>query len=115
MHVIMSWCLLYYARVNVRVYAESPQHEFLPSTGWLHHLSLPLCDEEVRIDSGVTLGSHIAPYYDPLLMKVLLCTDYWGDFALKLLYYARINVDLLYYARINVPLKVIYCIMHVLM
>jgi acetyl/propionyl-CoA carboxylase alpha subunit len=51
-----------------RLYAEDPARGFLPSTGPLHHFSLP---QTVRIDSGVEQGGEISPHYDPMIAKLI--------------------------------------------
>tara|TARA_R110002020_G_scaffold232795_4_gene444310 strand:+ start:1599 stop:3605 length:2007 start_codon:yes stop_codon:yes gene_type:complete len=62
--------------VESRLYAEDPYRGFLPSIGRLTHYRPP---EEgtndgitVRNDTGVTEGSEISMFYDPMLAK--LCT-----------------------------------------
>lgn len=60
---------------EVRVYAEDPQQDFLPSVGTIHYLKTPAIDEQVRLDSGVVAGDQISHYYDPLLAKLIV----WGD------------------------------------
>ena len=54
--------------VEVRLYAEDPSRDFLPSIGTLRHLHLP---EGVRIDSGVRSGDRITPDYDPMIAKII--------------------------------------------
>lgn len=88
-----------------RVYAEDPTRDFLPSVGLLTRYIEPSASlEGVRCDSGVTDGSEISMYYDPMICK--LCThapDRQGaiDLMAKALdYYVieglRHNVPLLY-------------------
>jgi propionyl-CoA carboxylase alpha chain len=55
-----------------RVYAEDPYRGFLPSTGRLVRCAFPPEADGVRIDTGVTEGSEISLYYDPMIAK--LCT-----------------------------------------
>ncbi|MCE2510874.1 MAG: acetyl-CoA carboxylase biotin carboxylase subunit [Alphaproteobacteria bacterium] len=57
--------------VEARVYAEDPLRGFLPSIGRLVRFREP-AGEGVRVDSGVTEGSEISVYYDPMIAK--LCT-----------------------------------------
>ncbi|HET8890261.1 MAG TPA: biotin carboxylase N-terminal domain-containing protein [Candidatus Angelobacter sp.] len=57
--------------IEVRLYAEDPANDFLPSTGTLHVWNPPQLSEGLRIDSGVEEGSEIGVYYDPLLAKVI--------------------------------------------
>jgi 3-methylcrotonyl-CoA carboxylase alpha subunit len=54
--------------VEARLYAEDPQHDFLPSTGMLERLHLP---KSVRVDSGVREGDAVTPFYDPMIAKVI--------------------------------------------
>ena len=61
--------------IEARIYAENPAKNFLPSIGTLHHLSMPVEDGPLRIDSGVREGDAISPYYDPMIAK-LIC---WGE------------------------------------
>jgi acetyl/propionyl-CoA carboxylase alpha subunit len=57
--------------IEVRLYAEDPANDFLPSTGTLHVWRPPETSTGLRIDSGVEEGSEIGVYYDPLLAKVI--------------------------------------------
>jgi 3-methylcrotonyl-CoA carboxylase alpha subunit len=58
--------------VEVRLYAEDPNRNFLPSTGTLVHLRLPAEDEHVRVDTGVRQGDTVTPFYDPMIAKVIV-------------------------------------------
>src|SRR5436190_17188374 len=60
------------AALECRIYAEDPV-KFLPSPGTITSLRVP-SGPGVRDDSGVTAGSVISVYYDPMISK--LCT--WG-------------------------------------
>jgi acetyl/propionyl-CoA carboxylase alpha subunit len=60
--------------IECRVYAEDPAHDFLPSIGNVHFYRPP-AGPGVRVDDGITGGSAITPYYDPLLAKVIT----WGE------------------------------------
>lgn len=55
---------------EARVYAEDPEAGFLPSTGRLD-LFRPNGDADVRIDTGVSEGDDISPFYDPMIAKVI--------------------------------------------
>jgi len=54
---------------EARLYAEDAAKGFLPATGKLERLHL--CDDGVRIDSGVREGDAITPHYDPMIAKVI--------------------------------------------
>ncbi|HMA48387.1 MAG TPA: acetyl-CoA carboxylase biotin carboxylase subunit [Magnetospirillaceae bacterium] len=54
--------------VEVRLYAEDPERDFLPQIGKLTHLHWP---EGVRVDSGVRQGDTVSMHYDPMLAKVI--------------------------------------------
>jgi 3-methylcrotonyl-CoA carboxylase alpha subunit len=58
--------------VEVRLYAEDPARNFLPSTGKLVHLRLPPQDLHVRVDTGVREGDTVTPFYDPMIAKVIV-------------------------------------------
>jgi 3-methylcrotonyl-CoA carboxylase alpha subunit len=52
---------------EARLYAEDVPAGFLPAIGTLDHLAFPAF---ARIDSGVTQGDAISPWYDPMIAKV---------------------------------------------
>ncbi|TFI56426.1 acetyl/propionyl/methylcrotonyl-CoA carboxylase subunit alpha [Sphingomonas parva] len=54
--------------VEARLYAEDPNHEFLPSIGRLDHFVL---GRGVRVDTGVEEGDRISSYYDPMIAKLI--------------------------------------------
>ena len=58
--------------VEVRLYAENPARNFLPSTGTLMHLRLPEAGPHVRVDTGVREGDTVTPFYDPMIAKVIV-------------------------------------------
>jgi 3-methylcrotonyl-CoA carboxylase alpha subunit len=58
--------------VEVRLYAEDPNRNFLPSTGTLVHLRLPSEGPHVRVDTGVREGDTVTPFYDPMIAKVIV-------------------------------------------
>jgi 3-methylcrotonyl-CoA carboxylase alpha subunit len=58
--------------VEVRLYAEDPNRNFLPSTGTLVHLRLPTEGPHVRVDTGVREGDTVTPFYDPMIAKVIV-------------------------------------------
>ena len=61
--------------IEARIYAENPENQFLPSTGKLLGLEMPIeVDGSVRIDTGVREGDVISPFYDPMIAKLIV----WG-------------------------------------
>ena len=56
--------------VEARLYAEDPEHGFLPSTGRLVELQFPQT-ASLRVDSGVETGSEVTPFYDPMIAKLI--------------------------------------------
>jgi 3-methylcrotonyl-CoA carboxylase alpha subunit len=62
------------AAIEARVYAEDPEHNFLPSPGRIHVMNLK--GEEglngVRVDTGVAAGESVTPFYDPMIAKVIV-------------------------------------------
>jgi 3-methylcrotonyl-CoA carboxylase alpha subunit len=58
--------------IEARIYAEDPDHGFLPSTGTLVHVRAPDTGPSVRVDTGVRAGDEISPHYDPMLAKLIV-------------------------------------------
>lgn len=59
--------------IEVRVYAEDPARQFMPTTGHILALKLPQ-GPGIRVDSGLYRTQEITPYYDPMLAKLVA----WG-------------------------------------
>jgi acetyl-CoA carboxylase biotin carboxylase subunit len=55
--------------LEVRVYAEDPSNNFLPSPGRIHFLRVP-GGPNVRDDSGVYEGFTVPNFYDPMISKL---------------------------------------------
>jgi 3-methylcrotonyl-CoA carboxylase alpha subunit len=60
--------------IEVRVCAEDPARDFLPSVGVIEHFRPPTQCEAVRVDTGVRRSGRITQHYDSLLSKVVV----WG-------------------------------------
>jgi 3-methylcrotonyl-CoA carboxylase alpha subunit len=62
------------AAIEARIYAEDPEHNFLPSPGRI--LMMSLHGEEglkgVRVDTGVAAGDTVTPYYDAMIAKLIV-------------------------------------------
>lgn len=56
--------------VEIRVYAEDPMNNFLPSVGKLSRYRKP-SGEGIRVDDGYREGMEIPIYYDPMLAKLI--------------------------------------------
>jgi len=56
--------------IEARLYAEDPANDMLPSTGTISHWSPPE-GPGIRVDAGVTAGSTVSLYYDPMLAKLI--------------------------------------------
>jgi 3-methylcrotonyl-CoA carboxylase alpha subunit len=61
--------------IEVRLYAEDPEHDFLPSTGRLSLYREPAAGPGRRVDTGVAEGDEVSPFYDPMLGKLIA----WGE------------------------------------
>lgn len=102
---------------EARIYAEDPDNNFLPQTGQLNYLCLPdntilstdfgqtkrlnsYRETNVRLDTGVTAGDAISPYYDPMIAK-LIVWDLNREFALE-----RLHKALEQYLVVGVPTNV---------
>jgi 3-methylcrotonyl-CoA carboxylase alpha subunit len=87
--------------IETRIYAEDPANNMLPSTGTIELWSPPE-GPGIRLDAGVTTGSEVSVYYDPMLAKLIV---YGSDRAQAI---ARLERALDSFAiggvRTNVPL-----------
>ncbi|WP_263140068.1 acetyl/propionyl/methylcrotonyl-CoA carboxylase subunit alpha [Pseudomonas sp. RIT-PI-AD] len=61
--------------IEVRLYAEDPENDFLPATGTLHLYREAAAGPGRRVDSGVAEGDSVSPFYDPMLGKLIA----WGE------------------------------------
>ncbi|MBS3805012.1 MAG: acetyl/propionyl/methylcrotonyl-CoA carboxylase subunit alpha [Oleiphilaceae bacterium] len=61
--------------LEVRIYAEDPDHDFLPATGKLRYLRTPGENAHVRVDTGVVEGDEISIHYDPMIAKLIVWDD----------------------------------------
>ncbi len=60
--------------IECRIYAEDPDHDFMPAPGTITHLSEP-SGPGIRLDSGIFEGWQVPLEYDPLLAKLAV----WGS------------------------------------
>lgn len=67
--------------VEARVYAEDPEHDFLPAAGTLHYLHEPDTGTTsspaavIRLDTGVRQGDEVGIFYDPLIAKLIVWAE----------------------------------------
>jgi 3-methylcrotonyl-CoA carboxylase alpha subunit len=58
--------------IEVRLYAEDPDQNFLPGSGKLRTLKLPSPSRHVRLDGGVIEGDTVTIFYDPMIAKLIV-------------------------------------------
>ncbi len=58
--------------IEVRIYAEDPDRDFMPAVGTLLHLKPPAETAHVRVDTGVRAGDAISVHYDPMIAKLIV-------------------------------------------
>jgi 3-methylcrotonyl-CoA carboxylase alpha subunit len=58
--------------IEVRLYAEDPEQNFLPGSGKLLRLRLPAASRHVRVDGGVIEGDTVTIFYDPMIAKLIV-------------------------------------------
>jgi acetyl-CoA carboxylase biotin carboxylase subunit len=56
--------------IELRIYAEDPLNDFLPSVGTLTTYKCPI-SEGIRLDDGYREGMEIPIYYDPMIAKLV--------------------------------------------
>ncbi|MBT6207804.1 MAG: ATP-grasp domain-containing protein [Francisellaceae bacterium] len=56
--------------IECRIYAEDPANDFLPATGTIEYIQEQTATD-IRIDNGVTTGTNVSMFYDPMLSKVI--------------------------------------------
>jgi acetyl-CoA carboxylase, biotin carboxylase subunit len=57
--------------IEVRIIAEDPEHDFVPSPGRIRAWRPPR-GTGIRLDSGIGEGSLIPPYYDSMIAKLIV-------------------------------------------
>jgi acetyl-CoA carboxylase biotin carboxylase subunit len=56
--------------IECRVNAEDPAADFRPSPGRVREVTWP-CGEGIRVDTYIAPGSHVPPFYDSLMAKII--------------------------------------------
>ncbi len=57
--------------IEMRLYAEDPEQNFLPSTGTVTRFIQPE-GPGIRVDSGIDSGDEITQFYDPMIAKLIV-------------------------------------------
>lgn len=57
--------------IECRINAEDPEHDFMPSTGKIKYLYLPVGNLGMRIDTALYQGATVTPFYDAMVAKVI--------------------------------------------
>lgn len=67
--------------IEVRLYAEDPDNDFLPTAGKIDDFVYPASshfeldyEHGIRMDTGVVSGDEVSPFYDPMIAKLIV----WG-------------------------------------
>lgn len=79
--------------IEVRLYAENPDENYMPATGTITHYREPSTNQHVRMDSGIMQGNAVSVHYDPMLGKLIT----WGhdrDQAISLMNTALSDLEL---------------------
>ncbi|HUM67104.1 MAG TPA: ATP-grasp domain-containing protein, partial [Chitinophagaceae bacterium] len=69
--------------IELRVYAEDPLNDFLPSIGQLSAYRPPV-GEGIRVDDGYEQGQTIPVYYDPMIAKLVTHGSTRGEAIAKM-------------------------------
>ena len=56
--------------IEARIYAEDPDHGFMPSVGTLAVFQAPL-GHNLRLDTGFRQGDEVSSHFDPMLAKLI--------------------------------------------
>lgn len=60
--------------IEVRLYAEDPDNNFMPTTGTIHKVGTPSL-HNVRLENGYGDGNEVSVNYDPMLAKLAVWAD----------------------------------------
>jgi urea carboxylase len=69
------------AAIEVRLYAEDPVRDFQPSPGVLTQV---IFSSAARVDTWVSTGTEVSPYYDPMIAKIIVHADNRTDAIKKM-------------------------------
>ncbi|OGU13835.1 MAG: acetyl-CoA carboxylase biotin carboxylase subunit [Ignavibacteria bacterium GWB2_35_12] len=79
--------------IECRIYAEDPDNNFMPSSGKILFLKVPM-SPGVRYDSGIYQGAEIPVFYDPVLAKLIVWAPTREEARNKMLIALKENVIL---------------------
>ncbi len=79
--------------IECRIYAEDPDNNFMPSSGKILFLNVPI-SPGVRYDSGIYQGAEIPVFYDPILAKLIVWAPTREEARNKMLIALKENVIL---------------------
>ena len=74
--------------IEVRLYAEDADKDFVPATGTILEWSVPAVDG-LRVETGVETGSEISIHYDPMIAKLIARGSDRAEAQRKMLYTLR--------------------------
>lgn len=60
--------------IEVRITAEDPDNEFAPSCGTITEWNPPT-SQSIRMETGVSKGSTVTPFYDPMIAKLIVTAE----------------------------------------
>ncbi|MFJ6263302.1 acetyl/propionyl/methylcrotonyl-CoA carboxylase subunit alpha [Rhodococcus erythropolis] len=69
--------------IEVRLYAEDPAHDYLPTPGRLHRYTHTE-RANIRYEDGICAPADISAFYDPMIAKIIAYSDTRTDAALTL-------------------------------
>lgn len=61
--------------IEVRIYAEDPVNDFLPTSGHVFKNLTPRLNHNVRLDTGIIDNDYVDIHYDPMLAKLIVKAD----------------------------------------
>lgn len=74
--------------IEVRLYAEDADKDFVPATGTILEWSVPTVDG-LRVETGVETGSEISIHFDPMIAKLITHGSDRADAQRKMIYTLR--------------------------
>jgi urea carboxylase len=80
--------------IEARVYAEVPSRDFAPSPGLLQYVQWHQTPGS-RVDTWITSGTNISPFYDPMIAKVMVWDETSHDGAVDQM------LDMLRYSKVQ--------------